>query len=220
MRWTVHGERSLYDSGWINLHLADVELPDGERFEHHVIRMPLPAAGTVVHDDGRGVLLLWRHRFITDTWGWEVPAGRLELGEEPEQAAAREVLEETGWRPGPLRHLRSYHPTIGSSDQRFHLFHAEGAEYVTERVDVHEAERVAWVPVPEVRRLVLDGAVRDGLSLTALLWVMAFGPLAHQTDAHRTDADGTDSSHTAGDQSAGDRTARDRTAGEPGCRPD
>jgi len=46
------------------------------------------------------VLLLWRHRFITVTWGWEIPVGRAEPGGSPAQAAAREVEEETGWRPG------------------------------------------------------------------------------------------------------------------------
>ncbi|MCB1259267.1 MAG: NUDIX hydrolase, partial [Acidimicrobiales bacterium] len=96
--------------------LVDVEIPGHERFEHHVVRVPQPAAGVVVHDPGRGVLLLWRHRFITDTWGWEIPAGRVEVGETIEEAAAREVLEETGWRPGPLEHLLTFHPANGITD--------------------------------------------------------------------------------------------------------
>ena len=45
------------------------------------------------------MLLLWRHRFITDTWGWEIPAGRVEAGEALEDAARREAIEETGWAP-------------------------------------------------------------------------------------------------------------------------
>src|SRR3954463_13971271 len=124
MRWTVHGERVLYDSEWVRLTLVDVEVPGAERFEHHVIRMPNQASGTVVHDAARGVLLLWRHRFITDTWGWEVPAGRVEQDETPAEAAAREAYEETGWRPGPVRHLTTYHPFNGVSDGTFHLFAA------------------------------------------------------------------------------------------------
>ena len=84
VRWQVHGERVLYDSDWVRLALVDVEIPGGERFEHHVVRMPNKAAGTVVHDPDRGVLLLWRHRFITDTWGWEIPAGGIDPGETPE----------------------------------------------------------------------------------------------------------------------------------------
>lgn len=174
MRWTVHGERVLYDSEWVRLALADVEIPGGERFEHHVVRVPNQAAGTVVVDRQRGVLMLWRHRFITDTWGWEVPAGRIDPGETPAAAAAREVLEETGWRPGPLTSLVTYQPSNGLSDQRFHLFRADGAERVGEPSDPAESERVEWVPVARVRDLTRSGAITDGLSLTAVLYAMAF----------------------------------------------
>lgn len=173
MRWTIHGERSVYDSEWMRLRLADVELPDGHRFEHHVVRFPQSAAGTVVRDPERGILLMWRHRFITDTWGWEIPAGRIELDETPEQAAAREALEETGWQPGPLTRLGTYAPSNGSSDQLFHLFRADGATYIGDPVDAYESERVAWLSVGEVRRLIAEGQVHDGLSLTGLLWVLA-----------------------------------------------
>ena len=130
------GSESVYESEWVCLTLADVEIPDGERFEHHVVRMPNHAAGTVVHDSERGVLLLWRHRFITDTWGWEIPAGRIDPGETPEHAAARETLEETGWRPGPLRPLVRFQPTNGISDQVFNIFLADGATHVGDPVDV------------------------------------------------------------------------------------
>jgi 8-oxo-dGTP pyrophosphatase MutT (NUDIX family) len=178
MRWRVHGERVIYESPWVSLHLADVELPDGTRFDHHVVRTPQKAAGAVVHDDGRGVLLLWRHRFITDTWGWEVPAGRIDPGETAAAAAAREVLEETGWRVDDVRLMCTTQPTNGLSDHEFVLFEATGATYVGDPVDAFEAERVEWVPVDDVRRLVRDGEVRDGLALTALLWAFAFGPFA------------------------------------------
>jgi 8-oxo-dGTP pyrophosphatase MutT (NUDIX family) len=177
MRWTVHGERTLYDSEWVRLALVDVEIPGeggGRRFEHHVIRMPQPASGVVVHDVERGVLLLWRHRFVTDTWGWEIPAGRAEQGETPRQAAAREVLEETGWQPGPLRELAIYHPNNGMSDMTFHLFLAQGATLVGPPTDPSESERIEWVPVPTVRDFVRGGDVRDGLSLTALSMALLF----------------------------------------------
>jgi 8-oxo-dGTP pyrophosphatase MutT (NUDIX family) len=175
MRWTVHGERTVYDSEWVRLALVDVEIPGGgRRFEHHVIRMPKPASGVVVHDADRGVLLLWRHRFVTDTWGFEIPAGRAEDGETPREAAEREVLEETGWRPGPLRELTTYHPNNGMSDLTFHLFMAEGAQLVGPPTDPSESERIEWVPLPLVRDLVRGGEVRDGLSLTALSLALLF----------------------------------------------
>lgn len=173
----MHGERVIYDSEWVRLSLVDVEVPGADRFEHHVVRAPQPAAGTVVTDPSRGVLMLWRHRFITDTWGWEIPAGRIDPGETPAEAAQREVLEETGWRPTGLQPMVTYHPTNGLSDQRFHLFRATGAEYVGEPTDASESERVEWVPEAQVRALARAGAVPDGLSLTALLYAMAFGSL-------------------------------------------
>jgi 8-oxo-dGTP pyrophosphatase MutT (NUDIX family) len=176
VRWTVHGERSLYESEWVRLVLTDVEIPGRDRFEHHVVRVPNAAAGAVVRDPRRGILLLWRHRFITDTWGWELPAGMIDPGESPAEAAARETLEETGWRPGPLTPLHAYHPINGLSDQTFHLFVAEGATHVGDPLDPSESERVEWVPESAVRDAVRRGEVTDGLSLAGLLWVMAFDP--------------------------------------------
>src|SRR5690606_467164 len=66
-RWIVHGERSIYESEWVRLSLVDVELPDGQRFDHHVVRMPA-AAMSVVLDEQDRVLLMWRHRFVSDIW--------------------------------------------------------------------------------------------------------------------------------------------------------
>jgi 8-oxo-dGTP pyrophosphatase MutT (NUDIX family) len=173
VRWTVHGERVIYDCDWLTLALTDVEVPGVRRFEHHVVRMPNKAAGTVVHDPDRGFLLLWRHRFITDSWGWEVPAGHIDPGESPEQAAHRETIEETGWEPGPLRPLIDYFPTNGLTDQVFHCFIADGARQVGEPSDPTESERIEWVDLTEVRRIVRDRRMLDGLSLTAVLFALA-----------------------------------------------
>jgi 8-oxo-dGTP pyrophosphatase MutT (NUDIX family) len=169
VRWQTFGERTIYDSPWVRLAQVDVEVPGHGRIDHHVVRLPTAAAGTVVHDPERGVLLLWRHRFITDTWGWEVPAGRVEPGEESIDAAAREAWEETGWRPGPLRHLATWHPSNGLSDQVFHAYLADGAVHTGDPVDPSESERVAWVPLDDVRALLRGGEVHDGLTMTALL---------------------------------------------------
>lgn len=180
MKWTVHGERTLYDSPWVRLALVDVEIPGVRRFEHHVVRVPRPAAGTVVLDPDRGVLLLWRHRFITDSWGYEVPAGGVDENETPLQAAAREVLEETGWAPGPMRELVIYHPSNGLNDQTFHLFVADGARHVGEPSDPSESERIEWVPAHDIAAMLRNGAVRDGLSLTALSMALLFELPARQ----------------------------------------
>jgi 8-oxo-dGTP pyrophosphatase MutT (NUDIX family) len=175
VEWTVHGERTIYDSEWMRLALVDVELPSGKRFEHHVLRMPTAAAGTVVDDPARGVLLLWRHRFTTDTWGWEIPAGRVDAGETPIAAAARETLEESGWRPGPLQPMLTYFPHNGTSDTVFHVFVATSADHVGDPTDPDEAERVEWVSWDDVRAEIRAGRVGDGMSLTGLLHRLALG---------------------------------------------
>ena len=184
MRWTVHGERNLYESEWVTLSLVDVEIPDcgpghpAKRFEHHVVRTSAPASGVVVFDPERGILLLWRHRFISNTWGWEVPAGKVDPGETPEAAALREVEEETGWKVDILAHLCSYAPVNGVGDHRFELYLGTGVSYVGEPTDPSEAERIEWVPVAKLRDELAAGRVDNGLSLTALLWCLAYNLIA------------------------------------------
>ena len=158
------------------LALADVEIPDGARFEHHLVRLDEPAASCVVDDPERGVLLLWRHRFITDTWGWEIPAGRVDPGETLEQAAERESVEETGWRPLELQYLGFSHPTNGLMEQRFEYFVAARAERVGE-FDRTETESIAWFAPEDVRALIEQGEIPDGLSVTALGLAFTLGQL-------------------------------------------
>jgi 8-oxo-dGTP pyrophosphatase MutT (NUDIX family) len=173
--WIIHREWPIYTSEWVHLHMADVERPDGSRIEHHMVRVPHEASATIVHVEGR-VLAMWRHRFISDSWGWEIPAGKVDEGETPAEAAARETLEETGWQPGPLTHLVSYHPTNGLTDQHFHVFLATEATHVGEPTDPNEAARIEWLPVDEITRLLRDGRFGDGLSFSSIAWWLAVGP--------------------------------------------
>ena len=178
MRWTVNGERPLYESDWMTLSLVDVEPPGHRRFEQHVLRMPRPAAGTIVHDPDRdAVLLLWRHRFITDQWGWEIPAGGMDEGEVPEEAAIRETVEEAGWRPGTLERVAAYAPMPGAVDQTFHVFLTRDARYVGDPTDPTESERVEWVPVSTLREAIVDGRIVEGMSLTGISLAFATGRL-------------------------------------------
>lgn len=171
----MHGRRTVYASPWVDVELVDVQAPDGHRVrEHHAIRMPRGAAGCVLLQRGK-VLMLWRHRFIPASTGWEIPGGRIEPGEDAAQAAARETLEETGYAVGPLTHLASWHPSPGISDQTFHAYLATAGRKVAEPVDTHEAERIEWVPLEAVARAVDAGEIRDGLALPALLTLLRRG---------------------------------------------
>ena len=90
MRWTVHSERVVHDTPWVRLRALDVEQPDGTRTDYHVVRLR-DVAVTAAVDGERRVLMMWRHRFVTDTWAWELPMGLVEDGERPARAAAREL---------------------------------------------------------------------------------------------------------------------------------
>jgi 8-oxo-dGTP pyrophosphatase MutT (NUDIX family) len=169
-RWEVHSEKPLYTDEWLDIRLADVELPDGRHLEHRLIRAR-PGAGVAMIVDG-SVLLLWRHRFITDTWGWEVPLGKADPGEDLQAAAAREAEEETGWRPGPLRPLLRIAPTPGISDAVHHVFRADTATHIGPPPDAYESERVAWVPLADIPRLAADGKISSGTTLSALLYAL------------------------------------------------
>jgi 8-oxo-dGTP pyrophosphatase MutT (NUDIX family) len=171
MQWTVHGEKPLYQDQWLDVRIADVEIPGGRRLEHRLIRCA-PGAGCVVMRDDH-VLLLWRHRFITDTWGYEIPIGAINPGESPMDAAARETEEETGWRPGLMEFLLRVEPSAGISDSVHHVYRADGAERMGPPEDGFESDHIAWVPLSEIPNLVADGEISSGTSLAALLYVLA-----------------------------------------------
>lgn len=178
--WQVLRRRTIYDSPWVRLHRDDVRLPDGSVIDgHHVLDYPRPAVCVVpAGDDGR-VLLIEHYRFITDTTGWEAPAGRVDEGEAPEDAARRELREETGYTARRLDYLGHYHPANGSSNLTFHVFIGRGLRRVGELTDTNEIMRVAWFTPEEIWAMIDANEIRDGLALTALLWHLARGYVNH-----------------------------------------
>ncbi|MCM2390208.1 NUDIX hydrolase [Streptomyces albipurpureus] len=156
--WRNLNEHTVYENRWFRVNLADVELPDGRHLDHFLIRQRAVALATAVNSENE-VLLLWRHRFITDSWGWEMAAGVVEDGEDIEAAAAREMEEETGWRPGPLQHLMTVEPANGLADARHHLYWAETATHIGHPEDDFESERREWVPLKRVPELIAAGQI-------------------------------------------------------------
>lgn len=170
--WTVHGSRPIYTSPWVNLDLVDVEPPGRDRYEHHLVRFA-PVAATVVLNGQDEVLMMWRHRFATQTWNWEIPSGIVEDGESLEAAAAREVLEETGWQVDAVEPLAYNQPIGGMSNAEHHVFLARGATYVAAPVDTHEADRIEWIPLDRIQEMIDRREIVAGVAVTGLLQVLA-----------------------------------------------
>jgi 8-oxo-dGTP pyrophosphatase MutT (NUDIX family) len=170
--WIIHSERVVDDSRRAVLSVAHVELPDGVEFEQYVLRVPTAAIVVVLDDDAERVLMMWRHRFILDRWVWELPGGYLDAGEDPGVCAAREVEEETGWRPRSVRHLLTIQPMVGTIDQPNLVFLARGAEPTGAAADINEVNRLAWVPLSEVMDLIGRGEIVGAGSVSGLLAVL------------------------------------------------
>ncbi|MET7696324.1 NUDIX hydrolase [Streptomyces sp. NPDC005485] len=171
MEWKTHGERQIYTNPWVNLCLVDVQQPDGRRWEYHVVRLRHLAVAAVVNDR-QEVLMMWRHRFITESWAWELPMGLVEEGETPEEAAAREVLEETGWRPGPIKPLIYAEPANGITDSQHHVFRADGATYEGPPTEKNESDRIEWIPLSEIRGMIDRREIVSSGSLVGLLYLL------------------------------------------------
>jgi 8-oxo-dGTP pyrophosphatase MutT (NUDIX family) len=166
--WTIHGERVVDDTRRAVLSIADVELPDGVRFEQYVLRVP-GAAMVIVLDGEERVLMMWRHRFILKRWVWELPGGYLDPAEDPMTCAAREVEEETGWRPRSMEKLVTFQPMVGTIDQENVVFLARGADFMGTAPDVNEAERIAWIPLDQISQHMQDGSIIGAGSVAGLL---------------------------------------------------
>lgn len=180
--WEIISRRTVYGSDWIRMQLLDIRLPDGTiAHDMHLVDYPSPAAGIIpISDDGR-ILLVEHYRFQTETQGWEIPAGRVEPGEMPVDAARRELREETGHAAREFVPLGQYHPSNGSTNQTFHMFTATGVVQTGEIEDTNEIGSIRWFSSDEVRELIARNAILDGMSLTGLLWYL-FSVSVHATN--------------------------------------
>ena len=114
------------------------------------------------------VLLVRQYRYAMAADTTEFPAGKLDPGETPEEAAHRELLEETGYRAGRFKKLSTFAPSVGYSTERIHIFAARDLTASGRTPDANEIARVDRVALSRVKEMAVSGDIIDGTTLLAL----------------------------------------------------
>ena len=129
---------------------------------------PFLGVGALIFE-GEKILLVERGKEPLKGY-WSLPGGILETGETLRDGTRREVFEETGYELRRVKRLYSYHPTNGTSDKEFHILHGQAGRQ-TGSIDPHEVEALRWVTRQELRQMLKSHKIRDGLTLSALLFI-------------------------------------------------
>lgn len=168
----------LYSGKVVNLDLDSVRFPDDSIGQLEMLRHPGAAAVVPFLDPPGGadpqIVLIRQFRHAADGYIWEVPAGRLDGGETPEACAARELEEETGMRARRLERLTTIYTTPGFTDERIHLFLADGLEPGAEHREADEFMELHTLRWSQVLGMIERGEIVDGKTLVSLLFAQTF----------------------------------------------
>lgn len=161
-------ERRVQRGAQFELITEPVDLPNGRRVDLDLVRHPGAAAVVPFLEEDR-VLLIRQYRFATGGEILEIPAGKLDPGEQPEACAARELLEETGYRAGRLEKLGAIWTSPGMTDEVIHLYSAFDLELAEQQLDPDEIIELVPMALGEALDQVHRSAVVDAKSALALL---------------------------------------------------
>lgn len=157
----------IYRGKIVNLRCDDAVLPDGRPCKREVIEHSGGAAVLCVQ--GGKVALVRQFRYAYGEAIYEIPAGKLNAGEDPMLAAKRELEEETGLQAGRLVHLFTLYPTPGYTNEKIYIYEAEGVQAGAQRLDEGEFLNVEYMPVRDALSMVENGTIRDAKTIVALL---------------------------------------------------
>ena len=163
--------RRVYEGRVVNLRVDRVKLPDDRSAVREVVEHA-PVVAIVALDGQGDVLLVRQYRLPVRQSLLEIPAGGVDSGESPEEAAQRELQEETGQRAGRLERLCSFFASPGYCDEYMHLYLATALEPSALAADADERIEVVRLPLDEALRLIERGEIRDVKTIVGL-WAAA-----------------------------------------------
>ena len=164
----------LYEGKIVNLRRDIVRLPNGREATREVVEHPGAVAVVPVLPDGR-VLMVRQFRHPVGAILLEVPAGKLDAGEEPDRCAFRELEEETGHRAGSMELRASIFTGPGFTDEVIHIYIAQGLVKTALNPDEDEFLEVQAYEQDDIRRMIREGLIRDSKTITAFYLLQDMG---------------------------------------------
>lgn len=165
---TSKNRTPLYRGQVVDLGLETVTLPNRQSLQLEVVRHPGGAA-VVAIDERNRVCLLRQYRHAGGGWLWELPAGKIDQPESPQQTAQRELQEEAGLAASDWQRLGSFLSTPGFCDERIHLYLARGLKPVTAELHPDEVIEVHWLDYSQAVEKTHNGEIDDGKTVIGLL---------------------------------------------------
>lgn len=167
---TVANE-TIYEGKVISLRVEDVELPDGKLAKRELVKHPGAVAVLAVTAEGKLVFVRQFRKALERTLV-EIPAGKIEPGEDKRITAIRELEEETGYRAEQFEYIQSFATSPGFADEVIHLYVATGLQKVENPAagDEDEFIDILECTIEEAEQLVADGEVFDAKTLYAILY--------------------------------------------------
>jgi ADP-ribose pyrophosphatase len=170
--WTRRGTRMLYRSAHVLVREDVLELPDGREKAYPVMALGSSVGILPLLSDGR-VILVRQYRHVTRDFSWEIPGGGILADEPPEDAAQRELREESGYRAGRLRRLGGFWPNNAYLDEVIHIYVADDLVPDPLPADLDEHLEIRTFPFDEVLAMARDDRITCGLTKLAILWAAA-----------------------------------------------
>lgn len=158
----------IFNGRILNVHVDTVTLPDGSLATREVVDHPGGVA-IIALDDENNVLMVEQHRYVFGEDVPEIPAGKLEKGEDPYLAALRELKEETGATPALFQPLGKLYPSPGCYGETLHLFLARNLTFGEAKPDEDEFLRVERVPLEVLLQRILKNEIADAKTVAGVL---------------------------------------------------